>query len=219
MTLEQLALAVQKGDRDEVRSLVSQALNAGLTPAKILDEGLIAALDVVGERFQRGEIYIPHMLLAARAMHTALDILQPLLAKGDVAPAGKVVLGTVQGDHHDIGKNLVAMMLKGKGFEVVDIGIDASPSRFLEAIDEGVHIVAMSALLSTTVPAMAKTIEALEQTGLRSKVKVMVGGGVITQELADRIGADAYGPDAAAAATLAVTLINQRTPQAGAPRA
>ena len=207
MILEQILQTLQKGDQKQIVALVRQAFDAGMSPEAVLNEGLIAGMDVVGQKFQAGEIYIPHMLLAARAMHAALDILKPLLAESGNAPAGRVVLGTVRGDHHDIGKNLVSTMLEGKGFEVIDVGIDAPAERFVDAVDDSVQIVAMSALLSTTAPFIGETIEALDKAAVRGNVKVMVGGGAVSQAFADRIGADAYGADAAAAAVLAMTLV------------
>jgi 5-methyltetrahydrofolate--homocysteine methyltransferase len=208
MILNRILETLQKGDVKQIAELIGQALDSGMTPEKVLNQGLIAGMDVVGQKFQTGEIYIPHMLLAARAMHAALDILKPLLAESGNASAGRVVLGTVQGDHHDIGKNLVSTMLEGKGFEVIDVGIDALPEKFVAAVDETVQIVAMSALLSTTAPFMGKTIEALERAGVRKHIRIMVGGGAVTQAFADGIGADAYGADAAAAALLAMALVS-----------
>jgi 5-methyltetrahydrofolate--homocysteine methyltransferase len=164
-------------------------------------------MDEVGRKFQSGEFFIPHMLLAARAMNVAMEILRPHLVKTGAKPAGKALLGTVQGDHHDIGKNLVSMMLKGKGFEVIDIGIDTPVQKFVDSVTNDTDIVAMSALLSTTAPFLEKTIVALEEAGLRRRVKIMVGGGAVTQEYADKIGADAYGKDAAIAAEKALELV------------
>lgn len=207
MILEQISETLQKGDQNQIVELVSQAFDAGMTPEMVLNQGLIAGMDTVGQKFQTGEIYIPHMLLAARAMHAALNILKPMLAESGNAPAGKVVLGTVKGDHHDIGKNLVSTMLEGKGFEVIDVGIDAPPETFIKAVDETVQIVAMSALLSTTVPFIGETIEAFDKAALRANVKIMIGGGAVTRSYADRIGADAYGADAATAAVLAMKLV------------
>jgi 5-methyltetrahydrofolate--homocysteine methyltransferase len=208
MILNRILETLQKGDVKQIAELIGQALDSGMTPEKVLNQGLIAGMDVVGQKFQTGEIYIPHMLLAARAMHAALDILKPLLAESGNASAGRVVLGTVQGDHHDIGKNLVSTMLEGKGIEVIDVGINALPEKFVAAVDETVQIVAMSALLSTTAPFMGKTIEALERAGVRKHVRIMVGGGAVTRGFADSIGADAYGADAATAALLAMTLVS-----------
>jgi 5-methyltetrahydrofolate--homocysteine methyltransferase len=205
--LEQLSKLIQEGDQARVRELVPQALAAGASPQTILEDGLIVGMDAVGEGFQAGDLFIPEMLLAARAMHAALDVLRPRLVEVGAKPAGKVVLGTVKGDHHDIGKNLVGIMLEGKGFEVIDIGIDAPPEKFVEAVDDEIQIVAMSALISATMPFMQETIEALEKAGLRDRVKVMVGGGSVGQEYADSIGADAYGRDAAIAAVVAQALV------------
>jgi 5-methyltetrahydrofolate--homocysteine methyltransferase len=205
--LEQLSKLIEAGDQTRVGELVPQALGDGVSPVAILEDGLIPGMDAIGERFQAGEIFIPEMLLAARAMHAALEVLRPQLAGAGAKPAGRVVLGTVQGDHHDIGKNLVGIMLEGKGFEVVDIGIDVPPEKFVDAVDDDVHIVAMSALISATVPAMNETIEALEKAGLRGGIKVMVGGGPLDQAHADSIGADAYGRDAAVAAVEALALV------------
>ncbi|MBU2546811.1 MAG: corrinoid protein [Proteobacteria bacterium] len=206
-SLETIVQVLQQGDRDQVRRLVEEALDQGIEPETILKSGLILGMDAVGAKFEAGEFFIPHMLLAARAMHVALEVLKPRLAESGAEPAGRVVLGTVKGDLHDIGKNLVAMMLEGKGFEVVDLGMDAAPEAFVQAIDDSIRIVAMSALLSTTAPFLKETIEAIERAGLRDRVRIMVGGGAVTQNYADAIGADAYGRDAAAAARLAVDMV------------
>lgn len=208
MPIPQLIEAVERGDTATVTRLTTEAVEQGRQPGEILNSSLIKAMDNVGQKFQTGEIFIPHMLMAARAMNTALDTLRPLLEQSGVKAVGKVVLGTVKGDHHDIGKNLVSMMLKGKGFEVIDIGINAPPQKFIDAIDDSVDIVAMSALLSTTAPFLGQTIEAIAEAGLRDKVKVMVGGGVVNQEMADQYGADGYAPDAALAAVAALNLLN-----------
>ncbi len=209
MILSQISETLQKGDPKQIAELIGQAFDQGETPDAVLSKGLIAGMDEVGQKFQAGEIYIPHMLLAARAMHAALDILKPLLAESGNAPAGRVVLGTVQGDHHDIGKNLVSTMLEGKGFEVIDVGIDALPEKFVAAVDDSVQIVAMSALLSTTAPFIGDTIEALDKAGVRKNLKIMVGGGAVSQGFSQSIGADAYGGDAATAAQLAMTLVGK----------
>jgi 5-methyltetrahydrofolate--homocysteine methyltransferase len=205
--LERLSKLIQEGEHTVVGPLVSQALAAELSPAAILEDGLIAGMDVVGARFQAGELFIPEVLFSARAMHAALEILRPKLLEIGAKPAGKVVLGSVKGDHHDIGKNLVGMMLEGKGFEVIDIGVDVPPEKFVDSISDDIQIVAMSALLSTTMPFMRDTIEALEKAGLRERIKVMVGGGPLTQDYADSIGADAYGRDAAVGAAQAQGLV------------
>jgi 5-methyltetrahydrofolate--homocysteine methyltransferase len=208
MILQDLSLAIQKGDRTTVTALVQEALSQQRSPQVILNDGLITGMDEVGRKFQTGEFFIPHMLLAARAMNSALEILKPQLVETGAKPAGKVLLGTVQGDHHDIGKNLVSMMLKGKGFDVIDIGIDTPVQKFVDSVTEDIDIVAMSALLSTTAPFLEKTIMALDKAGLRKNLKVMVGGGAVTQEYADRIGAEGYGRDAAIAAEKALELVN-----------
>lgn len=205
--LKNLSEALQRGDREGVRSLTQEALESKLSPSRILKEGLIAGMDVTGEKFRRGEIYIPEVLIIARAMHSGLDILKPALAERGAQPVGKFIIGTVRGDYHDIGKNLVIMMLQGKGFEVVDLGMDVPPERFVDAAQSSeVNIIGMSALLSTTRPSMKETIDALKDAGLR-EVKVMVGGGAVTQRFADEIGADAFGQDAATAAELAIALL------------
>ncbi|MEW6265781.1 MAG: corrinoid protein [Thermodesulfobacteriota bacterium] len=206
MDLADLAHCLPSGDQERVRTLVVQALGQGLEPLDVLNRGLIPGMDLVGRKFQAGEFYIPHLLLAARAMHAALDVLRPVLAETGARAAAAVVLGTVAGDLHDIGKNLVKIMLEGKGFEVRDIGIDAAPEKFVEAVDEEVKVVGLSALLSTTAPRLGDTLEALDKAGLLNRVKAMVGGGAVTQAYADKIGADGYGPDAVTAADLALKL-------------
>ncbi len=206
--LEQLAQDLQQGNVDTIVNLIHQATTEGYAAETILNEGLIAGMDIIGEQFQAGEIFIPHMLLAARAMTAGIDILKPALKESGVKPSGHVILGTVKGDHHDIGKNLVRIMLEGKGFSVCDLGTNVQPETFVNAVTNEVQIVAMSALLSTTSPFMAETIEALEKAGVRNRVKVIVGGGVVTQEMAGKIGADAYGQDAASGAIKALELIS-----------
>ncbi|GAB4343994.1 MAG: corrinoid protein [Candidatus Abyssubacteria bacterium] len=202
--LGKLSVALQEGDMNEVKRLTTEALEAGLPPNRILSEGLIAGMDVVGVKFKRNEMYIPEVLIAARAMHAGLSILEPKLAETGAKPVGKVVLGTVKGDLHDIGKNLVGMMLRGAGFKVIDLGIDVPAEKFVEgAREEEVQILAMSALLSTTMPRLRENIAALHQAGLTGKVKVMVGGAPVTKQYADEIGADGYGADAAAAVDVA----------------
>jgi len=205
--LNQLTEQICLGQQDRVRELVLKAIEEDIAASRILTQGLIPGMDVVGEKFQVGEYFIPHMLLAARAMKAALEILRPLLAEAGAKAVGKVVIGTVKGDLHDIGKNLVRMMLEGKGFEVLDLGIDVSPEKFLDAVDETVDIVGLSCLLSTTAPFIGETIEALEKGGLRDRIKVLVGGGVVTQKMADDFGADAYGQDAAWGAAIALELM------------
>lgn len=204
--LKALAEAVIRGDQATAVNVTKQALKEKVAPKKILDEGLIAGMDVVGSRFKNNEIYIPEVLIAARAMKMAMEVLEPELVKAGVKPIGKLLIGTVQGDLHDIGKNLVAMMLKGAGFEVIDLGVDVAPEKFAaEAKARGVNLIGMSALLTTTMPGMEKTIKAIQQAGL--KVKVMVGGAPVTQSFADRIGAQGYAPDAASAVDTAKKLV------------
>ncbi len=198
--LKALADAVIRGDQNEAVNLTKQAIEEGVSPDAILNEGLIAGMSVVGEKFKNNEYYVPEVLIAARAMKSAMELLRPLLAESGVEPKGTVVIGTVRGDLHDIGKNLVAMMLEGGGFRVVDLGVDVPPEKFVEAAQENdAQIVGLSALLTTTMPAMKDTIEAFEQAGARDKVRVIIGGAPVTQDYADEIGADGYAPDAAAA--------------------
>jgi 5-methyltetrahydrofolate--homocysteine methyltransferase len=199
---------VIKGDAPSVKQEVQDAIDAGTSADDILKKGLIPAMQEVGDLFEKGEYFVPEMLVAARAMQGGLELLKPLLASAEVQSTGKVVLGTVQGDLHDIGKNLVGMMLEGAGFELVDLGSDVSPEKFAQAVRENQpDIVAMSALLTTTMPGMKTTIQALEGAGLRSQVKVMVGGAPITDEYANGIGADGFAPDASRAASLAKKLV------------
>jgi len=207
--LTPLTEAVVNGQAPKAKELTAKALEAGVSPGKILQEGLIPGMTEVGRRFECREFYVPELLIAARAMHAALDILRPLLAaSGEVEPIGKVVIGTVRGDLHDIGKNLVTMMLEGSGFEVKDLGIDVSPEKFVNAVKEGGYdVLAMSALLTTTMPSMKATIDALKEAGLRDKVKVIIGGAPITQEYANQIGADGYGEDANQAVRVAKQLL------------
>ena len=187
---------------------VQAALDAGIPPGTILNDGLISAMAEVGRLFEEGEYFVPEMLIAARAMKAGLEILQPHLVDAGVEPLGKVAIGTVKGDLHDIGKNLVAMMLEGAGFEIVDLGVDVDADAFVGAVKEdGVDLIAMSALLTTTMPSMAKAITALQEADLRGSVKVIVGGAPVTDAYAKEIGADGYAPDASQAATLAKTLI------------
>jgi 5-methyltetrahydrofolate--homocysteine methyltransferase len=205
--IEQISKTIQEGDQNRIKELVLKALEKAQSPETILNQGLIAGMDVVGAKFQTGEIFIPHMLIAARAMHAALDILKPRLIETGVESVGKAIIGTVKNDHHDIGKNLVAVMLEGKGFEVIDLGIDVPADKVVAAVTPDVKVVGLSALLSTTLPFMEETVTALDRAELREKIKVLVGGGPVTQAYADQIGADGYAPDAAGAADLAIRLI------------
>ena len=204
--LQALADAVIKGDQNTAVEITKTALSEGTAAKNVLDEGLIAGMDVIGARFKKNEVYIPEVLIAARAMKMAMEILEPELAKEGVEPVGKFLVGTVQGDLHDIGKNLVAMMLKGAGFEVVDLGVDIGPEKFVEqAKAADAQVIGMSALLTTTMPAMEKTISALKEAGVSAKI--MIGGAPVTQGYADKIGAHGYAPDAASAVDTAKDLV------------
>jgi 5-methyltetrahydrofolate--homocysteine methyltransferase len=197
-----------KGQAPKVKELVQKAINDKITPATILNEGLVAGMNVIGERFKKNEVYVPEVLIAARAMHAGMELLKPLLAATGVQPVGKVVMGTVKGDLHDIGKNLVCMMLEGAGFQVIDCGIDCSPEKFIKAAqDNGAKIIGMSALLTTTMPSMKSVVEALGKAGLTGKIMTMIGGAPVTQGYASEIGADGYAPDAASAVDVAKKLL------------
>jgi 5-methyltetrahydrofolate--homocysteine methyltransferase len=208
MELKDLADAIIAGNRDRARELTEQAISESVSPQQIINQGLIAGMSVVGHKFKNNEYYVPEVLIAARAMHASLDLLRPMIAQGAIEPVGKVAIGTVKGDLHDIGKNLVAMMLEGAGYEVNDLGVDVKPEQFVKAVkDKGVQIVALSALLTTTMPAMADIISALRDAGVRGKVKVMIGGAPVTQTYAEEIKADGYAPDAASAVDMAKELL------------
>ena len=182
---------------------VQSALAAGTTPADLLHKALIPAMGEVGRLFEEGEYFVPEMLIAARAMKAGLEILKPLLVDSGIEPVGRVAIGTVKGDLHDIGKNLVAMMMEGAGFEIMDLGTDVSPDKFVEAAQNGADIIGLSALLTTTMPSMETTVKAIQDAGLRDSVKIIIGGAPVTAEYAKQIGADGYAPDASQAATLA----------------
>ena len=207
--IDDISSAVLRGKRKEVAPLVQQALDEGLDPEAILNDGLVSAMTEIGERFSRNEAFVPEMLVAARAMSAGTEVLRPHLAEAGAEPVGRAVIGTVKGDMHDIGKNLVRMMIEGKGFEVTDLGVDVAPEQFVTFIQENddVDIVCCSALLTTTMPEIGATIRAIEEAGLRDRVKVMVGGAPVTQAFADEVGADAYTVDAGAAAVRAVELV------------
>jgi len=206
--LNNVSEALQRGDAEKVSELVKQSLNENIAPKKILEEGLIHGMDIIGMKFKKNEVYIPEVLIAARAMHAGMNILRPKLAETGVKNIGKVAIGTVKGDLHDIGKNLVKMMLEGAGFEVIDLGVDVSADKFVEAVKEHKpNVLGMSALLTTTMVNIPEVIKALEAAGLRDKVKIMIGGAPITQNYADQIGADGYSPDAASAVDKAKTFI------------
>lgn len=199
---------LMKGKAPIVKELVQKAIDEKVPVEQILTEGLISAMAVVGERFRKNEVYVPEVLIAARAMKAGMELLKPLLAKSGVQPVGTVVLGTVKGDLHDIGKNLVGMMLEGAGFAVVDAGIDVSPEKFVEAIKSSkAGVIAMSALLTTTMPMMKTVVDAISAAGLKGQVKTMIGGAPVTQSYADEIGADGYGKDASSAVLVAKQLL------------
>ncbi|MBM4104029.1 MAG: cobalamin-binding protein [Planctomycetes bacterium] len=205
--LQALANAVIKGNQAESVRLTKEALGEGIGPKQVLEDGLIAGMGVVGVRFKANEVYIPEVLISARAMKMAMEVLEPKLAAAGVAPLAKALVGTVQGDLHDIGKNLVVMMLKGAGFHVEDIGVDVKPDVFVEKIKaSNAQIVGLSALLTTTMPAMDKTIAAIRQAGL--DCKIMIGGAPVTQIYASKIGADGYAADAASAVDVAKSFLN-----------
>jgi len=204
---EKIATGVIEGKLDEVPGLVQSALDEGLEPTKILENGLVVGMNEVGKRFKQGAMFVPEVLRSARTMHAGQELLRPLLAEAGATLGGKIVLGTVQGDLHDIGKNLVGMMCEGAGFEVIDLGFNLEPEKFTEAIKTHQPlIVGMSALLTTTMRAMGHTIKAIEEAGLRDKIKVMVGGAPVDADFAERIGADGYGHNAASGADLAKKL-------------
>ncbi|MCP4751457.1 MAG: cobalamin-binding protein [Proteobacteria bacterium] len=207
LIIEKIFQAVIEGSVPNIEASVKEALETGTPPENILNQGLIAAMDEVGQRFEAGEYFVPEMLIAGRAMKTGIALLRPLLAETGIEPIGKAVIGTVKGDLHDIGKNLVGLMLEGAGFEVIDAGADVSPEDFVAAVTkESPDILGMSALLTTTMTNAADVVKLLEENGMRDKVKVMFGGAPVTQEYVDQIGGDGYAPDAASAAKKAKEL-------------
>jgi len=206
---EEIFSAILNGDAAIVTKHVTAALDENMDPQVILSDGMIAAMQKVGDLFENGEYYVPEMLVAAKAMQTGLNILKPSLLANEVEVAGKVAIGTVKGDLHDIGKNLVGLMLEGAGFEIVDLGTDVAPEKFINVVkDQGVQIVALSALLTTTIPSMEQIISALKEAKLRDTVKVIVGGAPVTDDYANKIGADGYTPDASRAVKLAQSLLS-----------
>jgi 5-methyltetrahydrofolate--homocysteine methyltransferase len=207
MDLKSIYQDVIDGKAPEVEAGVKAAVAAGIGAEEILNNGLIAAMNEIGQLFEAGDLFVPEMLIAARAMQAGLKYLKPYLAKADVKAAGKVAIGTVKGDLHDIGKNLVAMMLEGSGFEIMDLGVDVTPEAFVNAVRNGAQIIGMSALLTTTMSSMEGTIQALKAAGLRDKVKVMIGGAPVTQDYANKIGADAFASDASSATRAARQLL------------
>ena len=205
--LNALSEAIINGDQNTAVQITKQALDEGTDPGVILNDGLIAGMNIIGVRFKNNEVYIPEVHIAARAMKTAMEVLAPKLIEAGIEPIGKVIIGTVQGDLHDIGKNLVAMMLKGAGFEVIDLGVDVAPEKFIEQAEAvKPQLIGMSALLTTTMPGLEKAVKALKEAGVTSKT--MIGGAPVTQSYADKVGADGYAPDAASAVDLAKSLLN-----------
>ena len=203
-----IADAVKAGRAKIVKTLVTEAIAEGVNAEAILNDGLIVGMNELGVLFKNNEVYVPEVLIAARAMKTGTEILKPLLAEANAQTRGVVAIGTVKGDLHDIGKNLVGMMLEGAGFTVIDLGVDVTPESFIDAAkNQGAQILGMSALLTTTMPSIKLSIDALREAGVREKVKVMIGGAPVTQSFADEVGADGYSPDAASAADLAKALI------------
>ena len=200
---------ILEGDRETVIAAVQEAISTKITAEKILKEGMMSAMGEVGRLFEEGEYFVPELLVAARAMQGGMELLKPLLVSADIQPIGRIVIGTVKGDLHDIGKNLVGMMLEGAGFEVTDLGSDVDAQKFVDAVkSSNAQIVGLSALLTTTMSNMPFTIEALKEAGLRNKVKVLVGGAPLTKAFADKIGADGYAPDASQAAKLALSFVS-----------
>ena len=209
--IEEIQKDLYSGKLDGVKKGVKKALEEGMSAQEVLAKGLLAGMDKVGKDFKAGDLFIPEVLMCAKAMHGGLDILKPLLVGLGTSLLGKVVIGTVAGDLHDIGKNLVRMMLEGAGFEIIDLGVSVSPEKFVEAVKaNGAKLMGMSALLTTTMPSMKLTIEGLKKAGIRENVKVLVGGAPVTASFAESIGADAYAPDAASAVDVARELIQTR---------
>jgi len=198
--LQKISEELQKGNYQEVPKLVQQALSAKIPPAKILSDGLVAGMDVVGDKFRRDELFMPEVLISAKAMQAGMNILRPKLIEAGAKLAGKIVLGTVKGDLHDIGKNLVGMLMEGAGFQVIDLGIDVPSEKFVETVkSQKPNLLGLSALLTTTMPKMKEVMESLVEAGIRSSVKVMIGGAPVTEKFAKDVGADGYAPDAASA--------------------
>jgi len=206
--LDGIKESVISGNAAKTKELVDKALKENIDVAKILNEGLIAGMNVVGVKFKNNEFYVPEVLIAARAMQSGMGVVEPLIAKAGIKPLAKLAIGTVKGDLHDIGKNLVIMMWKGAGFEVEDLGIDVPPEKFVVAAKNGAKVLGLSALLTTTMVAMKDVIEALKKEGIKDQVKVVIGGAPITQSYADEIGADGYAPDAASAVDKVKELLN-----------
>ncbi len=210
MILEEISAKLQAGRAKDVKTLVQQAIDEGFSAQRILEEGLMSGMNVIGVKFKNNEIFVPEVLVAARAMNQGAALLKPLLAAEGTKASGRVCIGTVQGDLHDIGKNLVKMMIEGKGLEVIDLGTDVAPETFINtAIEQDCKLICLSALLTTTMPVMGEVVKAAEAAGIRDRMKIMIGGAPVTQAFCDEIGADAYTPDAASAAEKAVELCNR----------
>lgn len=210
MILQEISTQLQAGKAKNVKVLVQQAIDEGVPSKQILEEGLLAGMDVVGAKFKEGTIYVPDVLVAARAMNQGAAILKPLLAENGVKASGKVCIGTVKGDLHDIGKNIVKMMLEGKGLEVIDLGVDVAPETFVNtAIEQNCQVICCSALLTTTMPVMADVVKAAEAAGIRDKVKIMIGGAPVTAAFCEEIGAEKYTSDATSAAEAAVAFCEE----------
>lgn len=207
VVLEEIFNNVMEGNASATPEKVQQALDEDISATAILNDGMIAAMTEVGRLFEEGEYFVPEMLIAARAMQAGLGVLRPFLVAEDIKPVGVIAIGTVKGDLHDIGKNLVGMMVEGAGFEVVDLGTDVDPETFVSAVRDGASVVGLSALLTTTMPMIGETIKAIEEAGLRNQVKIMVGGAPVTNEYAAHIGADGFAPDASQAAKLAKSFV------------
>ena len=206
--LQEISEKLQQGKTKDIKVLVPQALEAGVPAKDILNDGLLAGMSIVGVKFKNNEVFVPEVLIAARAMKAGTEILKPYLVSADVKPVGKVVLGTVKGDFHDIGKNLVKMMMEGKGIEMIDLGVDVEPQTFIQsAIDNDCKLICCSALLTTTMNVIGDVVECAKQAGIRDKVKIMIGGAPINQQFCDTVGADVYTPDAATAAEAAASLL------------
>lgn len=210
--LIEISEALQKGRAKQIKLLITQALECGIPPREILNKGLLAGMTIIGEKFKNNDVFVPEVLVASRAMNVGANCLKPYLIETDIAVKGKVCLGTVKGDLHDIGKNLVRMMMEGKGLEVIDLGVDVDASRFVQtAMEQNCQIIACSALLNTTMPFISDVVNKVREAGIRDKVKIMVGGAPVTESFCKTIGADAYTPDAASAAEKALELLGLET--------
>ena len=206
-TLNELSRTIRKGDRVKAKELTEKALVEGIPPTEIITFGYITGMEDIGKQFGEGEVYLPEVLMSARAMKEAMALLLPILSESKFEPVGQLAIGTVKGDVHDIGKNIVTAVFTGSGFQVTDLGIDVPPERFVEAVEQGAQVIGMSALIGPTMPNMKVVIDAIEEAGLRSRVKIIIGGALVTQEFADKIGADAYAADAFSGVSKAKALL------------